>query len=57
MFLRLHAPQIWAADFFTVPTLTFRTLSVFVLLDAFWNKGNEAIVDELGPAGAVGRVS
>ena len=31
-FLRLHAPQIWAADFFTVQTLTFRTLFVFVLL-------------------------
>ncbi len=31
-FLRLHAPQIWAADFFTVQTLTFRTLYVFVLL-------------------------
>ena len=31
-FLRLHAPQIWAADFFTVHTLTFRTLYVFVLL-------------------------
>ena len=31
-FLRLHAPQIWAADFFTVQTLTFRTLYVSVLL-------------------------
>ena len=31
-FLRLHAPQIWAADFFTVQTLTFRTLYVFVVL-------------------------
>ena len=31
-FLRLHAPQISAADFFTVQTLTFRTLYVFVLL-------------------------
>ena len=31
-FLRLHAPHIWAADFFTVQTLTFRTLYVFVLL-------------------------
>jgi transposase InsO family protein len=31
-FLKLHAPQIWAADFFTVQTLTFRTLYVFVLL-------------------------
>ena len=25
-FLRNHAPDIWACDFFTVPTLTFRTL-------------------------------
>lgn len=32
-FLRLHAPHIWAADFFTVQTLTFRTLYVFVLLE------------------------
>ena len=31
-FLRLHAPHIWAADFFTVQTLSFRTLYVFVLL-------------------------
>ena len=31
-FLRLHAPHIWAADFFTVQTLTFRTLYIFVLL-------------------------
>ena len=30
-FLRLHAPHTWAADFFTVQTLTFRTLYVFVL--------------------------
>jgi putative transposase len=27
-FLRTHAHQIWAADLFTVPTVTFRTLSV-----------------------------
>jgi putative transposase len=27
-FLRNHAAQIWAADLFTVPTLTFRTLYV-----------------------------
>jgi putative transposase len=27
-FLRNHAAQIWAADLFTVPTLTFRTLDV-----------------------------
>ena len=32
-FLRLHATQIWAADFFTVQTLTFHTIYVFVLLD------------------------
>jgi hypothetical protein len=31
-FLRLHAPQIWAADFFTEQMLTFRTLYVFVVL-------------------------
>ena len=31
-FLHLHAPHIWAADFVTVQTLTFRTLYVFVLL-------------------------
>jgi putative transposase len=31
-FLRLHSPYIWAADFFTVQTLTFRTLYVFVVL-------------------------
>ena len=42
-FLRLHAPQIWAADFFTVQTLTFRTLYVFVVLGhqrreiVYWN--------------------
>src|SRR5437870_3331303 len=28
-FLRNHAPHIWAADFFTVPTITFHTLYVF----------------------------
>ena len=28
-FLRNHAPHIWAADFFTVPTVTFHTLYVF----------------------------
>ncbi len=28
-FLRNHAPQIWAADFLTVQTLTFHTLYVF----------------------------
>ena len=31
-FLRVHAPHIWAADFFTVQTLTFRTLYVFVVV-------------------------
>ncbi len=32
MFLKNHANQIVACDFFTVPTVTFRTLYVFVLL-------------------------
>jgi putative transposase len=31
-FLRNHAPQIWAADFFTVQTATFRTLYVFFFI-------------------------
>ena len=31
-FLRLHAHEIWATDFFTVPTLTFQTLYVFVAI-------------------------
>ncbi len=31
-FLRTHAPDIWAADFFTVPTLTFGTLYVFCVI-------------------------
>jgi transposase InsO family protein len=31
-FLRTHAPQIWAADLFTVPTATFRTLYVFFFI-------------------------
>jgi transposase InsO family protein len=31
-FLRLQAPHIWAADFFTVQTLTFRTLYVFFVI-------------------------
>ena len=31
-FLRLHAPEIWASDFFTVQTLAFRTLYVFVVI-------------------------
>ena len=32
-FLRNHASRIWAADLFTVQTLTFRTLYVFVVID------------------------
>ena len=31
-FLRLHAPEIWACDLFTVQTLAFRTLSVFFVI-------------------------
>jgi transposase InsO family protein len=31
-FLRNHAHQIWAADLFTVPTVTFRTLYVFFVI-------------------------
>lgn len=31
-FLRLHASEVWASDFFTVQTLTFRTLYVFVVI-------------------------
>ena len=31
-FLRLQAHEIWASDFFTVQTLTFRTLYVFVVI-------------------------
>jgi putative transposase len=31
-FLRNHAPHIWAADFFTVQTLTFQTLYVFFFI-------------------------
>jgi putative transposase len=31
-FLRNHAPQIWAADLFTVPTLTFRALFVLFFI-------------------------
>ncbi len=30
-FLANHRPQLWAADFFTVHTLTFKTLFVFIL--------------------------
>ena len=32
-FLRNHMSETWAIDFFTVPTLTFRMLRVFVILD------------------------
>ena len=32
-FLSNHASSIWAADRFTVQTLAFRTLSVFVVID------------------------
>src|SRR5262249_8605718 len=31
-FLRNHAHQIWAADLFTVPTVTFRTPYVFFVI-------------------------
>jgi len=31
-FLRLHSREIWACDFFTVPTLRFQSLYVFVML-------------------------
>ena len=31
-FLRNHAPHIWAADFFTVQTLSFQTLYVFFFI-------------------------
>ena len=31
-FLALHAPEIWAADFFTIPTLRFETLFVFFVI-------------------------
>jgi polyferredoxin len=30
--LHNHAPHIWAADFFTVQTLTFQTLFVFFFI-------------------------
>jgi hypothetical protein len=32
-FLRKHAHHLWAADLFTVPTLTFKTLYVLVLIN------------------------
>jgi putative transposase len=32
IFLRNHAPHIWAADFFTAPTVTFHTLYVFFFI-------------------------
>jgi len=31
-FLHNHAPHIWTADFFTVPTITFHTLYVFFFI-------------------------
>ena len=31
-FLTNHRPQLWACDFFTVQTVTFRTLFVFVII-------------------------
>src|SRR5262249_42878957 len=34
-FLRNHAHQIWAADLFTVPTVTFRTLYVFFVISHY----------------------
>ena len=37
-FLRNHASSIWAADLFTVQTLTFRTLYVFVVIDHGWRR-------------------
>ena len=33
-FLANHRPQLWAADFFTVHTLTFKTLYVFFITHA-----------------------
>ena len=42
-FLRLHAPEIWACDFFRVQTLWFRTLHVFFIIThdrrtlTYWN--------------------
>ena len=32
-FLRNHAADIWACDFFTVPTLSFRTLYIFFFIE------------------------
>lgn len=32
VFLRNHASHIWACDFFTVPTVWFRQIYVFVIL-------------------------
>ena len=34
-FLKNHAPHIWAADLFTVQTLTFKTLHVFFFVSHF----------------------
>jgi transposase InsO family protein len=37
-FLRNHAPHIWAADFFTVQTVTFKTLFVFFFISHYRRK-------------------
>lgn len=37
-FLRNHAPRIWAADFFTVQTLTLKTLYVFFFISHCWRQ-------------------
>lgn len=37
-FLRNHAPHIWAADFFTVQTVTFKTLFVFFFVSHYRRK-------------------
>jgi hypothetical protein len=39
-FLRNHAPHIWAADFFTVQTLTFKTLFVFLFISSRRSAGS-----------------
>ena len=53
-FLRNHASSIWAADRFTVQTLTFRTRSVFVVIDhgrrriRHWNVTEHPIAPWIG---------
>jgi putative transposase len=37
-FLKNHGADIWACDFFTVPTLSFRTLYVFFFIEHGWRK-------------------